>query len=198
MKKKLLSAILAASMIATALVGCGGAQQAAAPAADSAPAAEEADDDEDVEEADEAEEVAEADGQVYYLNFKPEQDQQWQDLAASYTKQTGVPVTVVTAASGTYEETLTAEIAKDEAPTLFQVNGPVGLANWSDYCYDLSGSEIYNNLTSDAFALKNASDVKLLVSHMLLSHTVSSLMQSFLRRLDTQLMTLSHSMILRR
>ena len=25
-------------------------------------------------------------GKVYYLNFKPEQDQAWQDLAASYTK----------------------------------------------------------------------------------------------------------------
>ena len=40
-------------------------------------------------------------GSVYYLNFKPEQDQQWQDLATSDTEQTGVPVTVVTAASGT-------------------------------------------------------------------------------------------------
>ena len=96
---------------------------------------------------------------VYYLNFKPEQDQQWQDLAAAYTAQTGVPVTVVTAASGEYETTLQAEIEKDEAPTLFQVNGPVGLANWKDYCYDLSGSAIYNELTSDAFALKEGSEV---------------------------------------
>ena len=69
-----------------------------------------------------------ADGKVYYLNFKPEQDQAWQDLAASYTKQTGVPVTVVTAASGQYETTLMSEMEKSEAPTLFQVNGPVGLA----------------------------------------------------------------------
>ena len=96
---------------------------------------------------------------VYYLNFKPEQDQQWQDLAAAYTAKTGVPVTVVTAASGEYETTLQAEIEKDEAPTLFQVNGPVGLANWKDYCYDLSGSAIYNELTSDAFALKEGNEV---------------------------------------
>ena len=33
-------------------------------------------------------------------------------------------------------------MAKSDAPTLFQVNGPVGLANWKDYCYDLSGSDI--------------------------------------------------------
>ena len=58
-------------------------------------------------------------GSVYYLNYKPEVDAQWQELAAKYTEETGVPVTVVTAASGTYEQTLTSEIAKTEAPTLF-------------------------------------------------------------------------------
>ena len=82
-----------------------------------------------------------------------------QALAKSYTEQTGVPVTVVTAASGEYETTLAAEIEKEEAPTLFQVNGPVGLANWKDYCYDLSNTAIYNELSSDAFALKEGSEV---------------------------------------
>ena len=90
---------------------------------------------------------------VYYLNFKPEQDAAWQALAKAYTEETGVKVTVITAASGTYEETLVAEMGKEEAPTLFQVNGPVGLANWKDYCYDLSGSAIYGELTSKDFAL---------------------------------------------
>ena len=98
-------------------------------------------------------------GSVYYLNFKPEQDEAWQKLAAEYTAQTGVPVTVLTAASGTYEETLMAEMGKTEAPTLFQVNGPVGLANWADYCYDLSGSDLYSHLTSDGFALKDGDAV---------------------------------------
>ncbi len=96
---------------------------------------------------------------VYYLNFKPEQDAQWQALAKTYSEQTGVPVTVVTAASGEYETTLQAEIEKEDAPTLFQVNGPVGLSNWKDYCYDLSGSDFYKELTSDAFALKEGNEV---------------------------------------
>ena len=100
-----------------------------------------------------------ASGKVYYLNFKPEQDQQWQDLAKVYTEQTGVPVEVVTAASGNYETTLMAEMGKSDAPTLFQVNGPVGLASWKDYCYDLSGSDIYGQLTSDAYALKEGDTV---------------------------------------
>ena len=100
-----------------------------------------------------------ATGSVYYLNFKPEQDQAWQDLAKAYTEETGVPVTVLTAASGTYEEKLTSEIAKTNAPTLFQVNGPVGLASWKDYCYDLKDSQIYGELTSDSFALKDGDAV---------------------------------------
>lgn len=97
----------------------------------------------------------EAKGSVYYLNFKPEQADQWVELGEKYTGETGVPVTVVTAASGTYESTLKSEMAKDEAPTLFQVNGPVGLASWKDYCYDLKDTEIYKQLTSDEFALTN-------------------------------------------
>ena len=46
---------------------------------------------------------------VYYLNFKPEQEKQWLELAELYTEETGVPVKVVTAASGTYETMLTSD-----------------------------------------------------------------------------------------
>ena len=98
-------------------------------------------------------------GSIYYLNFKPEVAEAWEALAAAYTAETGVPMTVITAASGTYEDTLKSEIAKTEAPTLFQVNGPVGLNTWKDYCYDMSGSDFYGELTSDAFALKDGDAV---------------------------------------
>ena len=98
-------------------------------------------------------------GSVYYLNFKPEQDAAWQKLAKEYTEETGIKVEVLTAAQGKYETTLQSEMEKDKAPTLFQVNGPVGLANWKDYCYDLSGSDIYKELNSDAFALKDGNAV---------------------------------------
>ena len=96
---------------------------------------------------------------VYYLNFKPEQDAAWQDLARKYTEETGVEVKVVTAAEGTYEQTLTAEIDKDEAPTLFQVSGIVGLESWKDYCMDLSDTDVYRELVSDDFALKDGGKV---------------------------------------
>lgn len=98
-------------------------------------------------------------GSVYYLNFKPEQDEAWQKLAKAYTEETGIEATVVTAASGNYETTLMSEMGKSGAPTLFQVNGPVGLANWKDYCYDLSGTEVYSQLTSDSYALKDGDAV---------------------------------------
>ena len=147
MKKKLLAMLLALAMV-FALAACGEktGEESQAPAGDSGtPATEPAGDT--------------ADGAVYYLNFKPEQDGQWQELAEIYTAETGVPVKVVTAASGTYETMLTSEMAKDEAPTLFQVNGPVGLNSWKDYCYDLSGSAIYGELTREDYALKNGEEV---------------------------------------
>ena len=153
MKKQLLSALLSVSMISALLVGCG-ASSAPAESASQAPAAEEAPAAASEETAETTEAAKPAgNGKVYYLNFKPEQDQQWQDLAKLYTEQTGVPVTVVTAASGEYENTLMSEMEKSEAPTLFQVNGPVGLKNWKDYCYDLKDTELYKHLTSQDFAL---------------------------------------------
>ena len=146
--KKLFAMLLVLAMVLS-MAACG----ASAPAATEAPAATQA------PAADKPTEAPAAEGSVYYLNFKPEQDEAWQKLAKEYTEKTGVPVTVLTAASGTYEETLMAEMGKTEAPTLFQVNGPVGLANWVDYCYDLSGSDLYGHLVSDDFALKDGDAV---------------------------------------
>ena len=151
MSKKLFALALSAMLVLSLLAGCGGnnggssapapSEGSSTPAAtpDPAPAA--------------------TGGSVYYLNFKPEADAAWQALAKEYTKETGVEVKVQTAASGQYETTLMSEIAKTEAPTLFQVNGPVGLANWKDYCYDLSGSKIAGELSSDDFALMDGSSM---------------------------------------
>lgn len=96
---------------------------------------------------------AEETGKVYYLNFKPEADQAWQDLAAAYTEETGVPVTVLTAASGEYNTTLQAEMAKSEMPTIFNVGNADAVKTWSDYIYDLKDSSIYQHLTDPSFVL---------------------------------------------
>ena len=141
MNKKLLALTLSGALAVSMLAGCGGSSNGGDTSTSTDTKAD-------------TTEASGAEGSVYYLNFKPEQDQQWQDLAKAYTEETGVPVTVVTAASGNYETTLMSEMGKSGAPTLFQVNGPVGLANWKDYCYDLAGSDIYGQLTSDNYALK--------------------------------------------
>ena len=98
-------------------------------------------------------------GKVYYLNFKPESNDEWQKLAKEYTKEKGVDVKVQTAASGTYEQTLKSEIAKSEAPTLFQVNGPVGYQNWKSYTDDMTDTEPYKQLINKDVALKDGSKV---------------------------------------
>ena len=138
-KKKIIAMLLCTAMVGGMVAGCGSSGSS-----------------------DEGSKSAKGDakGKVYYLNFKPEQADQWVDLAEKYTEETGVLVDVQTAASGTYESQLKSEMAKDEAPTLFQVNGPVGLATWKDYCYDLSDSAVYKDLQSDDYALKDGDEVK--------------------------------------
>ncbi|KFI59357.1 ABC transporter substrate-binding protein [Bifidobacterium gallicum] len=100
-----------------------------------------------------------SEGRVYFLNFKPEAADQWKALAEKYTKEKGVKVEVQTAASGTYEQTLKSEMAKSNAPTIFQVNGPVGLATWKDYTADMSDTEMYKQLKNQDIALKDDSKV---------------------------------------
>ncbi len=142
---------LTAAMALSALAGCGSSGDSStsttAAAADAAAT---------TAAASEASSGSSTGGKVYYLNFKPEQADQWVALAKKYTEETGVQVDVQTAASNTYEQTLKSEMAKSEAPTLFQVNGPVGLATWKDYCLDLKDTDIYKDLQSEDYALKDS------------------------------------------
>ena len=103
MKKKLLALLLSTVCVMSLAVGCGEK---------------------------EADNSADAKGSVYYLNFKPEADEAWQKLAKEYTEKTGVEVKVVTAASGEYESTLTTEMSKSSAPTLFQCGNQAALDTW--------------------------------------------------------------------
>ncbi len=92
-------------------------------------------------------------GELYYLNFKPEIAEVYNEIAKVYEQETGVKLKVVTAASGTYEQTLKSEMEKSDAPTLFQINGPRGYANWKDYCADLKDSELYKHLSDKNLAV---------------------------------------------
>ncbi len=144
MKRKIVSLALAAALSMTLLAGCGKAD------GDKNAGTDTNDQNEDTTK---PSEEGNAEGSVYYMNFKPEVDAIWQDIAKAYTTETGVPVKVVTAASGQYEATLRTEIAGTNAPTLFQINGPVGYESWKDYCLDLSDTDIYENLSDQSLAV---------------------------------------------
>ena len=98
-------------------------------------------------------------GSVYFLNFKPEIADVYKEIAQKYKEEKGVDVKVVTAASNTYETTLKSEIAKKAAPTIFQINGPVGYEAWKNYCLDLSDTKLYSYLTDKDLAVKNEDGV---------------------------------------
>ncbi len=96
---------------------------------------------------------------VRYLNFKPEIADEYTELARLYEEETGVKVIVETAANNTYEQTLAAKMGTDEAPTLFQINGPRGYAAWKDYCADLSDTQLYKHLTDPSLAVTDGDKV---------------------------------------
>lgn len=96
---------------------------------------------------------------IRYLNFKPESASIYKELAKAYEEETGVRVIVDTAANNEYESTLTSKMSTDEAPTLFQINGPRGYANWKDYCADLSDTELYKHLTDKSLAVTSGGKV---------------------------------------
>ena len=96
---------------------------------------------------------------VYLLNFKPEAEEALKTIASAYKDKTGVEVKVVTAASGTYQQTLQTEVAKSNPPTIFNINGPVGLVTWKDYALDLSGTEFVKALTDSSMALTDEDGV---------------------------------------
>ncbi len=91
--------------------------------------------------------------EIYFLNFKPEISEIYEDVAKSYEEEKGVKVKVVTAASGTYETTLRSEIAKSDAPTIFQINGPIGYQTWKDYTLDLTDTNLYKSLSDPTLAI---------------------------------------------
>lgn len=96
---------------------------------------------------------------IYYLNYKPEAADSWKEIAKAYEAETGIKVRVLTAASGSYEQTLKSEIAKKKPPTLFQINGPVDYEKWKNYCRDLSDTQFYSWLIEPDMAVRSGDGV---------------------------------------
>ena len=146
MQKKLLpvfSILMIAAFILAACATPTAVATEAAPAATTAPAMA----------ATEVPPAAPATGEIYYLNFKPEVAEVYAKIADAYKAETGNTLKVVTAAAGTYEQTLKSEIAKSDAPVLFQINGPIGYQAWKDYTADLKDTELYKHLADKNLAV---------------------------------------------
>jgi raffinose/stachyose/melibiose transport system substrate-binding protein len=129
MKRKLVSLMLVAAMGAALLAGCG------------------------TKDSGNQGGNKTASGKVYLLNFKPETDGAWQDLAKLYTKKTGVEVNVLTAAEGQYSTTQQAEMAKSGAPTIFNIGNATAAATWNDYTLDLKDTALYEHLTDKSLTI---------------------------------------------
>ena len=100
-------------------------------------------------------------GHVYFLNNKPEVVDQWNELADMYTKETGVQVDIQSATSGSYESTLSSELAKNNAPTMFGIGGFDQYAKYKNYLEPLQDSEAYKLLNEQGkqMAHKDGDDV---------------------------------------
>lgn len=81
---------------------------------------------------------------VRYLNFKPEVSDVWEQVGDEYEKISGVKIEIINSPSNCNEQTLQSEIAKKNAPTLFQINGDNGYESWKNYCLDLSNTNLYS------------------------------------------------------
>ncbi len=142
MKKKLFQILLAIGMIMGGVVGCGnngGDTTADKSATDSSQSTESQGD------------AKNSGGSVYWMNMKPESDEVLQQVAKMYTDETGVPVKVVTAASGTYGQQMKAEMDKADPPTMFVIGNVNAIKDWKDYALDLTGTPIVNELNTDAY-----------------------------------------------
>lgn len=89
---------------------------------------------------------------VKLLNFKPEIQNKFGNIISEFKKDTGIDLVVETAASGQYETSLRGQISTSDAPTIFQINGPVGYKSWQSYCSDMTNDPIYSKLKDKSFA----------------------------------------------
>ena len=134
MKKKLLSLTLCVAMAATVFAGCGSEDKDTKTEKKTNAAGEEGGS------------TGGSDGSCYFLNFKPEAREVFEEIAKKFKEEEGIDCKVVTAADNQYESTLKSEMAKSDAPTAFIINGPVGYNSWKDYCADIKDTDLYNNL----------------------------------------------------
>lgn len=143
MKKKGIGVTLCMSMIVVALAGCGSSSSTTGSTATEAAKADASKKD-----------ASDFTGTIRWLNYKPEIADQLVEVAKAYTDETGVNVQVETAASNTYEQTLTARMDGSDAPTIFVCDSMKMLNEWQDYCADLTNTKLNGFVSDQTYTLK--------------------------------------------
>ena len=87
------------------------------------------------------------------MNADPRADAALQTLATLYNSELGGNVTVVTVSNGDYNADLKEFLRQDEYPTIFNIGSETDAAKWSDYLYDLSGSDIASHVADPSLSV---------------------------------------------
>lgn len=105
-------------------------------------------------------------GEVLYLVNDSEKLEAWQNLASVYTASTGTKVTVKS------NEQLKDALMDVDAPTMFEINGPVDLMQYTDNCLDIASSDVCSQLTSDEYVTYNTKGEALGIAKNITSYGV--------------------------
>ncbi len=142
MKKKTIALLLALTMTAGTLAGCGGAAPAASNVTEETEATAEADVEEDaeadVEEDAEASEATDEMGKLIIFQSKTEIMDQLNSCAEDFTDETGIEVEVWETSGDNYFTDLKTDLSTEAGPTLFSLAPGSESVEMADYLEDVS------------------------------------------------------------
>lgn len=83
---------------------------------------------------------------IFFLNDDPQRDTAWRSLASTWTRRTGVPVTIESVPRADYSVRLQAAMAERFMPTLFLLTDENDSYVWDDYTTELTGTLLDRHL----------------------------------------------------
>lgn len=98
-------------------------------------------------------------GRVYFLNHKSEVADQYHKLAKDFTKETGIKVDIVTAATNTLDQTTQSELAKKDAPTILSI-GMDNFPKFKKYLLPIQDTDVYKLMDKNGkeYSMKDGKD----------------------------------------
>lgn len=146
MKKlaSILSLVLTAVLLATALVGCAAGSPSTPAAGGSTPTSPD---------------VPAASGKITIFQQKAEIAEQLQAMAKQYTAETGIEVEVWAQAGDEYYTNLKTNLSSESGPTVFSLNSDAEITEVKDYLADLGSLSFISKVQSDLLAQRDGKTV---------------------------------------